>query len=73
MAKCQVCGKRPVAGKNVSHSNRKTNRWFKPNVQKVRVLLEDGTIKRMWVCTDCLSSGKVKRYVSTPKSEVMEA
>lgn len=73
MAKCEVCGKEPRAGKNVSHSNRHTNRWFKPNVQKVRVQLEDGTVKRMSVCTDCLKSGKVKRYVSRSKSVSMEA
>ncbi|MBO8140106.1 MAG: 50S ribosomal protein L28 [Thermosipho sp. (in: Bacteria)] len=70
MAKCQVCGKGPVAGKNVSHSNRRTSRWFRPNLQKVRVLLDDGSVKRMWVCTDCLSAGKVRRFVSKSNTEV---
>uniref|UniRef100_A0A7C4CGE6 Large ribosomal subunit protein bL28 n=1 Tax=Fervidobacterium thailandense TaxID=1008305 RepID=A0A7C4CGE6_9BACT len=73
MAKCEVCGKGPRAGKNVSHSNRHTNRWFKPNVQKVRVLTSDGTVKRMNVCTDCLKAGKVRRYVSKAKSVEVEA
>lgn len=68
MAKCAVCGKGPRAGKNVSHSNRHTNRWFKPNVQRVRVLQSDGSVKRMYVCTDCLKAGKVKRYVSRSKA-----
>ncbi|MBT1248084.1 MULTISPECIES: 50S ribosomal protein L28 [unclassified Thermosipho (in: thermotogales)] len=64
MARCQICGKGPVTGKNVSHSNRKTNRWFRPNLQKVRVITDEGKVKRMWVCTSCLSAGKVRRYVS---------
>ncbi len=33
---CQLTGKRPIAGNNVSHSNRKTKRRFLPNLQKKR-------------------------------------
>ena len=29
---CQVTGKRPITGNNVSHSNRKTKRRFLPNL-----------------------------------------
>lgn len=33
MAKvCQVTGKRPVTGNNVSHANNKTKRRFEPNL-----------------------------------------
>ena len=32
---CQLTGKKPQSGHNVSHSNRKTNRRFLPNIQKV--------------------------------------
>jgi len=32
---CQLTGKKPQSGHNVSHSNRKTNRRFLPNLQKV--------------------------------------
>jgi len=32
---CQLTGKGPKAGHNVSHSNRKTNRRFAPNLQRV--------------------------------------
>ena len=39
MAKCEICGKGQVSGNNVSHSNRKTKRSFKVNVQKVFVHL----------------------------------
>lgn len=33
---CQLSGKRPISGNNVSHSNRKTRRRFLPNLQKKR-------------------------------------
>ena len=32
--RCQLTGKEPQFGHNVSHSNRKTNRRFDPNLQK---------------------------------------
>ena len=41
MAKvCQVTGKGPVVGNNVSHSHRKTRRRFLPNLQSHRFWLE---------------------------------
>ncbi|MCD6102880.1 MAG: 50S ribosomal protein L28 [Thermotogae bacterium] len=62
MAKrCEICGKEPVAGKNVSHSNRHTPRRFKPNLQKVRIKCEDGTTKVVRVCTRCLRTSKTLR------------
>ena len=60
MAKCSVCGKGVVFGQNVSHSNRKTNRTWKPNIRKVKAVV-DGTHKTVAVCSRCLRSGKVTR------------
>ena len=57
---CEVCGKGVVYGNNVSHSNRKSNRVWLPNTQRVRVTV-DGTVRHMNVCTRCLRSGKVER------------
>ncbi|HDN97951.1 MAG: 50S ribosomal protein L28 [Candidatus Omnitrophota bacterium] len=57
---CEICGKRPHAGNKISHSHRKTRRVWKPNIQKLLVEI-DGKRKRMYVCTQCLKSGKVKR------------
>ena len=37
---CQVTGKRPIVGHNVSHSNIKTKRRFEPNLQYKRFWLE---------------------------------
>jgi large subunit ribosomal protein L28 len=47
-------------GNNVSHANNKTRRVWKPNLQVVRVVIDD-KIKKVKVCTKCLSAGKVKR------------
>lgn len=63
MAKvCEICGKKPVAGNNVSHANNKTKRRFIPNLQTVRALVK-GKPKRLQVCTSCLKAGKVIKNV----------
>ncbi|SMG42000.1 large subunit ribosomal protein L28 [Marivirga sericea] len=38
---CQITGKRPQVGNNVSHSNNKTRRRFLPNLQKKRFYLPE--------------------------------
>jgi len=38
---CEVTGKRPLAGNNVSHANNKTRRRFLPNLQKKRFYLPE--------------------------------
>ena len=65
---CSICGKGQTSGNNVSHSNRKTNRIWAPNVQRVRVVV-DGQAKRLNVCTRCLRSGNVQRALPS-KSNV---
>ena len=62
MAKCEVCNKGVTFGLKVSHSNRKSNRTWKPNIKRVRVLV-NGARRRMYVCTRCLRSNKVTRAV----------
>ena len=63
MAKiCEVCGKKPIVGNNVSHSHRKTRRRWLPNLQRVRAKLS-GTVKRIKVCTNCLKYGKVLKAI----------
>ncbi len=37
---CQVTGKRPITGNNVSHANNKTRRRFLPNIQHHRYWVE---------------------------------
>lgn len=60
MAKrCDICGKGPQFGNNVSHANNKTRRRFNPNLQPVRVQLPTGGNKQLKVCTRCIKSGRV--------------
>jgi large subunit ribosomal protein L28 len=55
---CEVCGKHPSFGMNVSHSHRRTKRRWNPNIQRVRAIV-GGSPKRIDVCTSCLKAGKV--------------
>ena len=43
---CQVTGKRPMVGNNVSHANNKTKRRFLPNLQRRRFWVES---ENRWV------------------------
>ncbi len=57
---CDICGKKPGFGFNISHSHRKTKRRWNPNIQKVRAVL-DGRPTRVNVCAKCMKAGKVSR------------
>jgi large subunit ribosomal protein L28 len=52
-SRCQLCGKGVAFGHNVSHSNRKTNRRWLPNIQKTSVLV-NGMPRRVEACTRCI-------------------
>lgn len=59
MAKqCEVCGKKPVVGRQASHANNVTSRRFEPNLQRVRAVV-NGATRRLRVCTRCIRSNKV--------------
>lgn len=59
MAKiCEICGKKPMVGSNISHAHNVTKRRFEPNLQRVRTVRE-GKIVKMMVCTSCIRSGQV--------------
>jgi large subunit ribosomal protein L28 len=61
LARCDVCGKGPVAGRNIRHKHSgrwerkapKTNRVLKANIQKKTVLVS-GVPIRLKICTRCL-------------------
>jgi len=61
MAKqCEICGKKPVTGHKVSHSNIKTKTRNFPNLQKVKAVVS-GKTQRIKVCTRCIRSGFVQK------------
>jgi len=60
--RCEICGKGPIFGHNISHSHRVTKRRWYPNLQRVKANM-NGTVKRIWVCTKCLKSGKVVKAI----------
>lgn len=67
MAKvCDICGKKPGFGNNVSHAHNITKRRWVPNLQRVRAIM-NGVPKRITVCTSCLKAGKVTKNVRSRK------
>lgn len=65
---CDVCGKKPQVGNNVSHANNKSKRRFNPNLQKVRIQTASGEVKQANVCTRCLRSGAIQKPVAKQAS-----
>ncbi len=59
-AVCEICGKGPGFGNNVSFSHRRTPRRFNPNIQ-IRRTTVGGNSRRIRVCTSCIKAGKVTR------------
>ncbi len=55
---CTVCGKGPTTGNHVSHANNRRKRRWMPNLQTVRVLVDDAP-RRVRVCARCIRSGQV--------------
>ncbi|HHY98888.1 MAG TPA: 50S ribosomal protein L28 [Firmicutes bacterium] len=59
---CYICGKHSQTGNKVSHSNIKTKRQWRPNIRRVKAVV-DGTVRHIRVCAKCLKAGKVKRAI----------
>ncbi len=71
---CDICGKKPIVGNSIARRGLSkksggigkkttgiTRRRFLPNLQKVRVVLESGSVKAIKVCTSCIQAGKVRK------------
>jgi large subunit ribosomal protein L28 len=69
---CQYCDRKPSTG--ISYVRRglakakggvgrkvtgKTKRWFRPNLQRLKIMETNGHVHRVWICTKCLRAGKV--------------
>ena len=58
--RCELCGKEPWTGKQVSVSQKRSSKTWRPNIQKIRV--KHGTnSRRARVCTSCIKAGKVEK------------
>ncbi|MBI3793864.1 MAG: 50S ribosomal protein L28 [Nitrospinae bacterium] len=68
---CEVCGKKPMYGNNISHAHNVTHRRFNPNLQVVRAVV-NGVVRKIKACTRCIRSGKVvkpaKRVIPVAKT-----
>ncbi len=61
MAKtCDICGKKPIVGNNVSHANNKSKRVWQPNLQSVHAVV-NGQKRRLRACTRCIRSGAITK------------
>ncbi len=59
MAKrCDICGRGPAVGRNISHAHNVTRRRFEANVQRVKVVINGG-VRRIRVCTRCIRSNRI--------------
>ncbi len=57
---CDICGKGPIVGCNVSHAHNVTKRRWYPNLHTMRTRIGSSTV-RIKICTRCLRSGKVAK------------
>ena len=80
MKHCAICDKKPIVGNSITRRGiRKksggiglnttgvSRRRFLPNLQKVKARFENGTVRRILVCTSCIQAGKVTKAVSFKK------
>jgi large subunit ribosomal protein L28 len=57
---CEVCGKGPQFGNNISHAHNVTKRRWNVNLRAVRAIV-GGAHRRVRVCASCLKAGKVQK------------
>jgi large subunit ribosomal protein L28 len=55
---CDICGKGPQFGNNISHAHNVSRRRWNVNLQAVKALV-NGASKRLRVCTSCIKTGKI--------------
>ena len=66
--KCDNCTKGIMYGHNVSHSKRRTNRTFKPNIQKKTIVI-NGRQMHLKLCTNCIKLLR-KKMLDAKKAEI---
>jgi len=61
---CEQCGKGPRFGHVISHAHNVHQKVWLPNLQRVRIVEENGRRRRVRICTRCLRTGTVRKAVS---------
>ena len=56
--RCELCGKGPLVGNNVSHANNKSKTRSLPNLRSVRAVV-NGSVRHVRVCARCLKAGRI--------------
>jgi len=57
---CDICGKAPRYGNQISHAHNITRRRWNPNLRRVRALVQ-GSHTTVRACTACIRAGKVTK------------
>ena len=74
MKLCYICGKRPMSGNSIARRGLAkkeggvgkkitgiTRRRFLPNLQRLRIIIKTGLVRRVNVCTGCIKAGKIQK------------
>jgi len=61
---CEICGKKPQFGNNISHAHNVSRRRWNVNLRPVKAKTAHGN-KRIRVCTSCIRAGKVLKATKT--------
>jgi large subunit ribosomal protein L28 len=77
MRHCAICDKKPIVGRSIARRGLAkktggigkkttgiTRRRFLPNLQKVKAISLNGTVRRIQACTSCIRAGRVTKAVS---------
>jgi large subunit ribosomal protein L28 len=70
--RCDICGKGPLVGNNVSHANNKTKTRSLPNLRSVRAVV-GRSVQHLRVCTRCLKAGRVAKAAHGRSRAVAQA
>ncbi len=71
--RCDNCNKGIMYGHNVSHSKRRTNRVFKPNLQSKKVVV-GGVTRRVKLCTNCIKlMRKLEKEAAQAQTQATES
>ena len=86
MQHCYLCDKKPIVGRSITRRGLAkktggigkkttgiTRRRFLPNLQRVKAILQNNTVKSIWVCVSCIQAGKVKKAVGYRKPHLKAA